>query len=204
MNGLHSTGAEIYLFEVRMKDGDVLRYTSNDENVEWGGHTWARAPIMISGLRDQSSRELPGLSAQVSNVSREVQLYCEEHGGLVGAEAIIRIINSHTGAEVWTEDHFTILQSSVTAQWATFTLGAANPFRKRFPLQRVLNNRCRWRHDQTERCKYTRTCGHTLADCRAQPPCSANDDDEGRFYDGKARTIIYGGFPAAGRSGINA
>lgn len=204
MHGLHSSGVELFLFELRMPDGTALRYTDNTETVHWGGHDWLFAPVVLSELRDQEARELPGLTANVSNLTREVQIYLEEHGGLVGSTAVIRLINSATGDEVWTQDEFTVLKSSVTAQWATFTLGAASPFRKRFPLGRVLNNYCRYRSHQTDVCRFVKSCDHTLADCRRKPACSSADADHGRFYNGQPRTILFGGFPAAGAHGVKA
>lgn len=204
MHGLHGTGSEIFLFELHLHNGTSLRYTDNSESIRWDGHDWNFAPVTLSGLRDQEARELPGLTANVSNITREVQLFLEQHGGLVGATAVLRLINSATGDEVWTEDEFTVLKSSVTSQWASFTLGAASPFRKRFPLGRVLNNYCRYRSHQTDVCRFVKSCDHTLATCRTKPACARGDSDYGRFYSGKPRTILFGGFPAAGAQGVNA
>ena len=52
--------------------------------------------------------------------------------------------------------------------WASFTLGASNPFARRFPQAMILKNHCRYRF-KGARCGYAgaeTACDHTLARCR--------------------------------------
>ena len=75
----------------------------------------------------------------------------------------------------------------MSAQWATFTLGAANPYNKRFPQDRILKNHCRHRF-RDARCKYVGVgdiCDKTFTTCT-----------------GYANTLNYGGFPGVGIGGL--
>lgn len=68
-----------------------------------------------------------------------------------------------------TEYVFHLKQPKTSSKWATFTLGANNPFSKRFPLNRLLKNRCRYKQFRNWRCGYAgaeTTCDRTLARCR--------------------------------------
>ena len=63
---------------------------------------------------------------------------------------------------------FDILATQADALWVTFTLGAPNPLRARFPQYRYLADHCRWTFKSVE-CAYSgpsTTCKRTLDYCR--------------------------------------
>ncbi|MCE5265669.1 MAG: hypothetical protein LLG97_19345 [Deltaproteobacteria bacterium] len=79
-------------------------------------------------------------------------------------------------------------QPQATKTWATFTLGASNPFIRRFPQAMILKNHCRFRFTST-RCGYAgaeTACNHTLARCRAL-----------------ANSPRFGGAPGVGSAGFS-
>jgi phage-related protein len=85
------------------------------------------------------------------------------------------------------EHVFELMNPKTTSMWATFTLGAANPFRKRFPQSRLLKNHCRFIFKDAW-CKYASgetLCDKTLTRCRAL-----------------SNSINFGGFPGVGTGGI--
>lgn len=85
---------------------------------------------------------------------------------------------------------FELIKPRTDSMWATFTLGAANPFNRRFPQERILKAHCRFIF-KSSRCGYsgaTTTCDKTLAACRGM--------------DGGSNSARYGGFPGVGRGGI--
>lgn len=92
---------------------------------------------------------------------------------------------SNPDAEV--EHVFELMNPKTDSKWATFTLSAANPFRKRFPQARILKNHCRFIFKDAW-CKYAGAeteCDKTLTRCRAL-----------------SNSTRYGGFPGVGRGGI--
>jgi len=85
------------------------------------------------------------------------------------------------------EHVFELMNPKTNSMWATFTLGAANPFRKRYPQGRLLKNHCRLIFKDAW-CKYAlgeTTCDKTLTRCRAL-----------------SNSINFGGFPGVGTGGI--
>lgn len=88
------------------------------------------------------------------------------------------------------EHLYELLQPRTNSMWATFTLGAANPFNQRFPPSRILKNHCRFIFKSTL-CGYsgaTTTCDKTLNACRNM--------------NGGSNSIRFGGFPGVGSGGI--
>jgi len=80
--------------------------------------------------------------------------------------------------------------SKMNSTWATFVLGASNPFRRRFPAHRMMKNHCRHRFKDVL-CKYvgaTTTCDKTLTACRAM--------------NGGSNSVNFGGFPGIGLGGL--
>lgn len=79
------------------------------------------------------------------------------------------------------------LQSIRTdSTWATFTLGAANPWQKRFPMHRMMKNHCRFVFKDTL-CGYTGTtatyCDKTLTRCRTLDSGTATSVATAILYD---------------------
>lgn len=192
-NKLASTGAMVLLLEITLPDGTVLRVCSNTENVTWpssGGETYTAFPFKIEELSEARSREAPRLAVQVGNASRAIQAYLEQGDGGVGAEVVLRVVNTAllSLADPWVRFDFTCTGCKADSQWVTFTLGAANPMRKRFPGCRVIKNFCRWKFGSDE-CGYTgsayTTCDKTLASCRL-----------------RGNSTRFGGFPGCGKGAL--
>jgi phage-related protein len=92
---------------------------------------------------------------------------------------------SLASAEV--EHRFDLKQPQFDNVWATFTLGASNPFNRRFPQAMISQNHCRFRF-KSDRCGYPgaeTVCDHTLSRCRAL-----------------GNSIRFGGAPGVGNAGI--
>ena len=92
-----------------------------------------------------------------------------------------------TNPDAEVEHVFELMNPKTNSMWATFVLGASNPFRKRFPQARILKSHCRFVFKDAW-CGYggiETTCDKTLTRCRAL----SNSDR-------------YGGFPGVGRGGI--
>jgi len=85
------------------------------------------------------------------------------------------------------EHVFELMNPKTNSMWATFVLGAANPFRKRYPQARILKNHCRFIFKDAW-CKYVggeTICDKTLTRCRAL-----------------SNSVNFGGFPGVGSGGI--
>jgi phage-related protein len=92
-----------------------------------------------------------------------------------------------TNPDAEVEHVYELIQPKTDSMWATFVLGASNPFRKRFPQGRILKNHCRYIFKDAW-CGYSggeTECDKTLARCRVL-----------------LNSTRYGGFPGVGRGGI--
>lgn len=194
-NRLASDGAWLVLLEIAVFGLDqAIRVVRNTEDVEWpsgSGRVWTAFPFELDEIGEDSKGEVPRVVVRVSNVTRAVQAYLEQADGGVGASVTIRVVH---GAHLDLPDPevelvFEALEARTDSRWAEFTLGAANPFRRRFPQNRALKNFCRFKFKSPE-CGYVgevQACGKTLAECREL-------NNSRRF----------GGFPGVGLGGFYA
>ena len=174
---------------------DPVRLVRDNSNMTWQGETWVAFPFEIEEIGDDLKGEIPQVNVQVSNISRVMEAYISaydtycKNNGYSDIDVNLYVVNSKNLADSTAEAEYEfILKSPATdSRWATFILGASNPFRRRFPQGRILKNHCRFRFKDL-RCQYAgveSTCNKTLARCR-QLSNSAN----------------FGGFPGVGYGGL--
>lgn len=145
----------------------------------WKGITWQAFPFQINEITDSTS-EVPQIDILVSNVSRQMDVYLAQYDTYIKANGFspvtvniyvvnTRVVTANSNAEPEVEHLFELKKPKADSKWATFTLGAANPYNQRFPRNKILKNFCRYKFKDS-RCGYTgiaTTCNHTLANCRA-------------------------------------
>mgnify|MGYP003394431837 CR=1 FL=1 len=176
-----------------------VRIVNNSENVTWLGETWVAFPFTINEI-SEATGEVPRVDIQISNVSRVMDVYLEFYDAYIKANGYtpitvnIYVINTaviaNNGyADPEVEHIFELKQPKADSKWATFTLGASNPYNRRFPQNRILKNHCRFRFKGTDgHCGYTEaetSCNHTLARCREL-----------------INSPRFGGFPGVGKGGF--
>lgn len=156
---------------------DNIRVTSDNSETVWNGNTYVPFPFEIDEISDTSNGEVPRVDIRVSNITRAMEGYLQDYdyytkvNGYSPIELTISVVHSaHLDlTDPETEYVFHLKQPKTVGKWATFTLGANNPFNKRFPLNRLLKNRCRYKQFKNWRCGYAgaaTTCDRTLARCR--------------------------------------
>lgn len=175
---------------------DNIRVTSDNIDTVWNGNTYLPFPFEIEEISDTANGEVPRVDIKVSNVTRSMEGYLQDYdnyckqNGYSPVELTLSVVHSaHLDlTEPETEYVFHLKQPKTTPTWATFTLGANNPFTKRFPLNRLLTNRCRYKQFKNARCGYTgaaTSCDRTLIRCRQL-----------------GNSARFGGFPGVGNSPI--
>ena len=184
-NKLASAKAWLILIKVTMPDDTEFFVCANNENVEWpvGGDIYLAFPFELDEIGDSSKGEVPSISLRVSNVMRVLEPYLEDQDGLVDSAVNIYVVNSTNvslidrtppvagvyNADPEIELEYDIINTSADAQWVTFTLGATNPWNKRFPRNKVYKNICRYYDFKGDRCGYDgteTTCNRSLDACR--------------------------------------
>lgn len=173
-NVLANTGAWILLLEITLPDTTVIRVCNNTSNIVWptGTNTWTAFPFELQEMSDESKNVVPAVTVRVGNASRAMQAYMEAADG--GVDSDVRILLVHSAhldlltAEV--EYNFKVIEAHADNLWATFVLGASNPYNKRFPRNRCLKNFCRYKVFKGDRCGYAgieTACDRTLTRCIA-------------------------------------
>jgi phage-related protein len=175
---------------------EVIRVVRNNEDVSWAGETWQAFPFDVDAVQATGKGEVPRLDVRICNISRAMEQYVIEYDDYVKAngyspiEVDLCVLNtkdlaSNTPAG---EASFELKQPKMDARWATFTLGAPNPYNRRFPQDRILKNHCRFRFKDEHTCAYSGAvaeCDKTLTSCRSL-----------------GNSTRYGGFPGVGYGGF--
>ena len=155
---------------------DPVRIVGTNEDVTWRGETWTAFPFEIEEIADAAKSESPRVDVRVGNVSRVMEAYLAAYDawtkqyGYAPVEVLIYVLNSANLASPTPEvEHvFELKQPRTDSRWATFTLGASNPFNRRFPQHRILRSSCRYAFKGTL-CGYAwaeTACNKTLTRCR--------------------------------------
>ena len=204
-NKLASNEAWLILLDITMPDTSTIKVVSNSENIWWPGtslpgNLYTAMPFELGEVSDTSKTEVPSISLRLPNATRFLEPYLDAQDGLVDSSVDIKIVNSihvltptralgaySVTAEI--ELNYDIVGSSSDSMWVDFVLGAASPFNKRFPRNRIYRNICRYREFKGDRCQYVgaeTTCDRALDTCR-----STYDNAE-----------FFGGCPGVGSKGI--
>lgn len=154
--------------ELNDTDSTVFRLANNTEDVEFRGHTFQRFPFEIEVQKFSTSGEIPTVTIRVSNVTKLLQPYIEEHEGGIGSTVTVTVVNA-----AWLNSDFSelemqysVMACSSDANAVEFILGAPSPLRQRCPLYRYMAMHCRWQYGSVE-CGHTGgTCNRTLNNCR--------------------------------------
>ena len=201
-NKISSDNAWLLAMEFLIPDtgeGQYVRIIANNEDITWNGSIWQAFPFEVDEIGETSKGEVPRIDIRVSNVNRMFEYYLQAYDvftklyGYYPITVKIMVINSGNLSETVPEVsyEFDLQQPKTNAQWATFTLGASNPYRKRFPEYRILKNQCQYKQFGGIECGYQipagtfPTCDRTLHTCKE--------------YSNSKR---FGGFPGAGDGSI--
>jgi len=190
-NKLSSDNISYLLLEILYESEDPVRICLNDATVPWGGETWYPAIFSLSGLHETKDAEIPSVTLTFIDITRIVTRLIDENAGGVGADVIMRVVNSkYLSSTPELEEHMEILGCSIDGgNKITFQLGAENLINRRCPKNRYLKNHCRLKFKDIW-CGYSGeelSCPLTLAACIA----FSNESN-------------FGGFPGVGTSGFKA
>lgn len=176
-----------------------VRLVNDNQNLSWKGVIWQAFPFDIEEITDAGKSEIPQVSIRVSNVTRAIEAYLIDYDdyqkqyGYTPIEAEIFVVNTaaiedNNDVNPEVSHTFMLKQPKADSKWATFILGATNIHSRRFPLNRIFKNHCRYRF-KDRRCGYEGAdaeCNHTLPDCRS-----------------KNNSHRFGNAPGAGYNGLN-
>ena len=169
-NKLVSTAPWLLLLSVTLPDASVIRLVKNTEDVTFGGNVYIAFAFELGDVRSGGDGRIQGVTLKVANPGRVLQPYLEANDGLVGCAVTLAVVHADNLASDYTELTLAwdVLAAESAEDWITFTLGAENPLRRRFPLHVAIPFSCNWQFKGAE-CAYAGTatsCARTLDACR--------------------------------------
>lgn len=174
-NRLDQDSPWLCLLDINIAGEPTMRIVNNNEDVTFGGNTYIAFAFTIEPPKENSKGELPSVQLMVANATRTMQTYIEAYQGGVGASVTLRVVNAAHLTEDYTELTTTlqVVACKCTAQWVTFTLGAINPLKRRFPPDQYIAMHCRFASApygfKGPHCAYSGAateCNGTLDRCR--------------------------------------
>lgn len=163
-NKTATASAWLVLLEILLNDdtSTILRFVRNSEDITFGGDIYTAFPFQLEATQQTSKGEIKGVTLKVGNITNLLEPYLEELNGAIGSTVNITVVNSEHLAEDYTELELTydVLATSSDSSWVSFTLGAPNPLRQRFPLFKYSALHCNFQYRDVEdqigpRCNYT-------------------------------------------------
>lgn len=158
-NKIESEGAWVFLVHLTSPDNTYdLKFARNTEDVIYEGDTYQAFPFEMSEAQEDGTGKVLGISLQVSNVDRIAQSYIEQDETF-GSNWDVRLILVHTelvNTEDFTPLMYKFKSKSVICnkEYATFSLGLANPFRIQIPSQKYSPISCQRTFNDGRGCPY--------------------------------------------------
>lgn len=216
---LESSQPLIWLVSVEVPTNPPTRYrlTSYPEAVARGQSsagadlTYSPFPLAFGDFRQSGKGDLSPLTINVANVTAEMMDVLQAHAGLVGQEAVIRLVSVQALADPNAEISYRgrIASCSVDDQVASFTLGAVNLQKRGFPSNRYVANHCQFRFGGLE-CGYVvpgspgETVGTGFSTCpRTLTACGDRGLDELARGLASVHPLRFGGFPGIALGTVN-
>lgn len=180
-NALEISTPWVNLLTIKIAGTTPFYATDNNEAVVFQGNTYGSFPFIIPPINSDSDGKIPSLTLSISNVNNVIFPYIDDADGLIDTEVILAVVNTAYLAEDYADLtlEFSILGVTMNEQWASFTLGAPNPMRSKFPRDRYIANSCAWTFNSPTvrgsgtnagaECGYTGSdsiCNKTYTDCK--------------------------------------
>lgn len=169
-NKISSGGVWLLLVKFVYEDEDPVRICLNNEAITWDGESWLPAIFSLSGLSETKEGDIPSIPLSFVDFSGTIAPIIDQYRGAVGADVDIYVVHSDYLSEVepWTHVSAEVVSTSMDSNHQiSFQLGSNDLSNKRCPVNRYLNNTCRFAFKSTL-CGYTggvTTCDRTFATC---------------------------------------
>ena len=186
---LEAVAGTAWLAEVEVPTSPLtrLRVTSDNEQVSFGESLTGRAvvyqpvPMRVGVITRTKEGNLPQMQIGVANVHWQLMPLLEEHAGLVGQPAVVRLVSLAELSNFEAQLRFDgeVVGVEVTPSQVVFSIGSYNLKQISFPKNRFVAEHCRFRFGGPE-CAYN--LNHPLASFTECPKtfvaCGERGDDE--------------------------
>lgn len=175
LNKLASNENLIVLLEVEIPSSDILCLANYNSSVTFLGNIYQ--PFLFEmGEITTSKGEIPQFDIKIDNTSRGINslmidydLYLKTNG-IDGNKifANIIVVNTADLSDYVLKERFELVSWNMDNQWASFKLGAENPFQKQYPQRALFYDFCQFKFKSSS-CGYTgasTSCDKSLSSCR--------------------------------------
>ena len=175
LNKLASDEKLIVLLEVEIPSSDVLYLANYNANVTFLGNEY-QAFLFTMGEITSSKGEVPQFEIKIDNTSRGINslmidydIYLKQNG-IEGNKifANIIVVNTVDLSDYVLKERFELVSWDIDNHFASFKLGAENPFMRNYPLRQIYSDFCQFKFKGSA-CSYSgsaTSCDKTLTTCR--------------------------------------
>lgn len=176
LNKLASDEKLIELLEVEIPSSDVLYLANYNANVTFLGNEY-QAFLFTMGEITSSKGEVPQFEIKIDNTSRGINSLMMDYdiylkaNGIEGNQiyANIIVVNTVDLSDYVLKERFELVSWDMDSKFASFKLGASNPFTQKYPLRQIYADFCQWKFKSSQ-CGYSgsaTSCDKSLAFCRS-------------------------------------
>lgn len=124
---------------------------------------WDPFPLALGNFSQNTKGDLRGTTINIGNATQEMIALLDEYEGLVGMEAIARLVPAEPPYEPNAEKRFDgiVTRAKVRQDVITLTIGSGNVTKKPNPMHRFLADHCGVDRFGDERCGYSIISGAT-------------------------------------------
>lgn len=175
LNSLNSNDCLLVCLFLEIAGQDNIYLVNNRENITFKGNEYIAFPFTIGEITSGKG-EVPQFNLQVDNTTRainslmiEYDIYLKQNG-IEGNKvyATLYVVNTIDLSEEVLAEKFELTSWDINSQWASFKLGASNPFMRQYPPRKLFSAFCGFKFKDS-RCGYSgaeTVCNKTLLRCR--------------------------------------
>lgn len=175
LNKLSSNESLVVLLEVEIPSSDILRLARWNNNITFNGNEYQKFWFDFNDITTNKG-EIPNFELKIDNTSRGVNSLMIDYDIYLKANGIegnkifanVIVVNTVDLSDYVNKWRFELTSWDIDSNWASFKLGAENPFNKPYPLRQIYSDFCSWKFKDS-RCAYSgaeTACDKTLKRCR--------------------------------------
>lgn len=175
LNKLASNEKLIVLLEVEIPSSDILYLANYNANVTFLGNKY-QAFLFNMGEITSGKGEVPQFEIKIDNTSRGINSLMMDYdiylkaNGIEGNQiyANIIVVNTVDLSDYVLKERFELVSWDMDSKFASFKLGASNPFTQKYPSRAIYADFCQWKFKSLQ-CGYSGakiSCDKSLTRCR--------------------------------------
>lgn len=176
LNSLSSDESLLVCLKLEIAGQSNIYLVNNRENITFKGNDYIAFPFKIGEI-SSGKGEVPQFNIEIDNTTRAINSLMIEYdtylksNGIEGNKvyATLYVVNTIDLSEEVMAEKFELTSWDINSQWASFKLGASNPFQRTYPPRKLYNSFCGFKF-KDGRCGYSGSetvCDKTLTRCRA-------------------------------------